>query len=116
MTLIIWQRIILSSAQVSALVQKQQIMTQLRPMPGFLYQILTFGLGEALQHPRKFFSPGPLTAPAPPPTPQPSPPRLTVAWKNNCTRKTIKTILAEIPQDGLPNLLASSHGLRCGGI
>lgn len=42
-----------------------------------------------------------------------SPPSLTVAWKNNCTWKTIKTILPKfLKMDS--QLLASFHRLRCG--
>lgn len=103
----------ISSAQVSTLVQEQQTMTQLRP--GQVFCIKSWHLA-LVRHSSLWGNSSPLPPPPQPPTPQPSPPRLTVAWKNNCTRKTIKTILAEIPQDGLPNLLASSHGLRCGGI
>lgn len=72
--------------------------------PWFLYQILTCSLGEALQRPRKFSSPGQLPALTPPPTPQPSRPHLTVAWENNCTWKTVKTILAEISSRWTPQL------------
>lgn len=43
----------------------------------------------------------------------PLPPSLTVAWKNNCTWKTIKTILPEfLTMDS--QLLASFHSPRCG--
>lgn len=47
----------------------------------FLHQAITYGLGAACQHPREALSL------------QLTPPCLTVAWKNNSTWKTIKTIL-----------------------
>ena len=60
-------------------------------------ETLTYGAGEACQHPGETLSLELL------------PPCLTVAWKNNCTWKTIKTTLAKF-------LPVSIHSLRCGGI
>lgn len=63
----------------------------------FCMETLTYGVGEACQHPGETLSL------------QLLPSRLTVAWKNNCTRKTIKTTLAKF-------LPVSVHSLRCGEI
>lgn len=60
-----------SSAWMWTVLQEQQMMTQpIRnaPRPGFLYQTLTFSLGEAFQHRREFFYQGqPLPYLRPPP-------------------------------------------------
>ena len=67
----------------------------------FLCEALTYGHSGACQHPREALCL------------QHSPPSLTVAWKNNSTWKTIKTILTKfLKMDS--QLLESICGLRCG--